>query len=373
MVQNKLQPTEIARGILLLGVFHIHAMYAVLDHLGDPGAVRGAWLQIKLLAPHVVIFFALSGITSKSIADKTFVIVANRSLMLLLIAAFSHIIGILIQYALWQEWISAYRFAKDIVKPIIYGTGYATFVAWFFVVLAIIRVFAFFFTWNLRYFVALTVIATAGVAASIYLKLPDNLYEWRNWPAAFLMFLLGTRIAEGWRVPHWVGLPAVAAGLAGPVFNSPTLLTDGICIVCDPQFVAEPMVGGYGFMPLYFLGEFLFFFGLLWVSRLIAATPIAGFLVYVGRRSIKLLLLHGWVILSIYGVAAYLPPTWRGVPLFLGIFAANTLLHVLLYEILNKPLDRFILACSITSRRLIAIAEGVIRFARPLPSRPHQP
>lgn len=178
------------------------------------------------------------------------------------------------------------------------------------------------------------------------------------------MFVLGTRIAQGWRIPHWAGLPAALAGLLLPLFNRPALWAEGLCLRCDPQFVAQPTVGGYGFMPLYFAQELLAVFGLLWLAGLLTTTPLARALAWVGRRSLPLLVMHGWVILSAYGLASFISAPSAGAWFFLAVFAANTLLHVLLYRILAKLLGMFFMACSATSRRLVTMARSAGRAAR---------
>jgi hypothetical protein len=363
MTSGSDQHVETARGILLLGVFHIHALYALLEHMGDADMAGLAWLQVKVLAPHVVLYFALSGMTSKALADKRLALVAARSQMLMLVAIFSHVIGELLQLALWKPWDSAQDALTDMALPIALGTGHSNYVAWFFVVLAVVRLLAFWLTSNVRAFAILIGVAAAAVAASVALDLPDNLYEWRNWPAALLMFMLGTRIAQGWRVPHWAGLPAILVGLALPLFNRPMLWTEGPCLNCDPQFVAQPMVGSYGFMPLYLVQELLAVLGLLWLARMAASTAIGSALAWVGRRSIQLLVLHGWVIVSVYAVAAFIAPLLTSAWMFLAVFAGNVLLHVMLYKLLERLLSRFLLACSRASRKLVAMTGAIGRAA----------
>jgi fucose 4-O-acetylase-like acetyltransferase len=354
MTPRPAAPVEAARGLMLLGVFHIHALYACLDHLGDGGLARQAQWQIKALAPHVVLYFALAGMTSRSLADKAWPVVLQRSLMLLLVALFSHAPGVLLQYALWKPWTSAIGVLAEIARPIVDGTGYSTFVAWFFVVLAITRLFAFAFAKGWRYSMAALGGAAVCVVAARWLGLADNFYEWRNWPAALALFVLGTRIAPTWRVPHAVGALSAAAGLALPLINRPALWSEGPCWTCDAGFVAQPMVGGYGFMPLYFAQEGVAVIGLLWLSQAAAALPVGRFLAYVGRRSLPLLVLHGWVILSLYGLAAYAVPRSAGVWLFVAIVIVNTALHLALYRLLTTPLDRFVALCSATSRWMLA-------------------
>ena len=364
MTPRPAAPVEVGRGLLLLGVFHIHALYAALDHLGNGELARQAQWQIKALAPHVALYFALAGMTSRSLADKAWPLVIQRSLMLLLVALFSHALGVLILHALSTPWTSAFDLLVEIARPVIEGTGYSTFVAWFFVVLAITRLFAFALAKDWRYFFVALACTAALVAAARGLGLADNVYEWRNWPAALVLFWLGTRIAPAWRVPHTVGMLSVIAGLALPLINRPALWREGVCLACDAGFVAQPMVGGYGFMPLYFLQEGIAVIGLLWLSQSAATLSVGRFLAYVGRHSMPLLLLHGWLILSLYGFVAYVLPRGAGAWLFVAIFAINTVLHLALYRLLRTPLDRFIALCSAASRRLTILLRAVLDRSR---------
>jgi hypothetical protein len=352
MTPRPAAPVEIGRGLLLLGVFHIHALYAALDHLGNGDLAPQAQWQIKALAPHVALYFALAGMTSRSLAGKAWPLVIQRSLLLLLVALFSHALGVLILQALSTPWRSAFELVVAIARPVIDGTGYSTFVAWFFVVLAVTRLFAFALAKGWQYLVVTLASAAALVVGGRWLGLPDNLYEWRNWPAALVLFWLGTRIAPAWRVPHALGVLSVTAGLALPLINRPALWRDGVCLACDTSFVAQPMVGGYGFMPMYFLQEGIAVIGLLWLSQRAATLPVGRFLAYVGRRSMPLLLLHGWLILLLYGLIPYVLPRDAGAWLFVAILAANTVLHLVLYRLLQWPLDRFIALCSAASRRV---------------------
>jgi fucose 4-O-acetylase-like acetyltransferase len=360
-MSSKAQPVDAARGLLLLGVLHIHVLHWLVDHLADPGTARLAGLQIKLLTPHVVLFFALSGMTSAALGDKSIAIVVQRSLMLILVAAFSHAIGVLIQYTLWRPWRDGVDPWAEVLRPIVVGTGHVNVIGWFFIVLAVVRVLAFVLSSHWRAFALVLTVVVALIVAGQSLGLPDNLYEWRHWPAALLMFLLGTRLARVQRVPHWIGLPAAAAGLVLPAFNRPGLWAEGLCLRCDPQFVAQPIVGGYGFWPLYAAQEALAVVGLLWLAGLLTQTPLAGALAWVGRRSLQLLVLHGWVILSAYGVIAFIAVPSAGAWLFIAVFAANTLVHVVLYKMFAKPLGLFFSACSASSRRWVTAARAARR------------
>jgi peptidoglycan/LPS O-acetylase OafA/YrhL len=108
-------------------------------------------------------------------------------------------------------------------------------------------------------------------------------------------------------------------------------------------------------MPLYFLQEGIAVIGLLWLAQSLAALSPGRFLAYVGRRSMPLLLLHGWLILLLYGLIGPVLPRGAGVWLFGIIFAVNTVLHLALYRLLQRPLDRFIALCSAASHRLMRL------------------
>jgi peptidoglycan/LPS O-acetylase OafA/YrhL len=225
-------------------------------------------------------------------------------------------------------------------RPIVLGTEYTNVVGWFFVVLAVVRVLAYLLSWRWGAFVLAVVIAVAAIVASERLGLPDNLYEWRHWPAALLMFMLGTRLARTRRIPHWLGLTAAAAGLALPLANRPGLWAEG-------------------FLPLYAAQEVAALVGLLWLAGLLARTPLAHALAWVCHRSLPLLVLHGWVILSVYGLVVSIVVPSMGAWLLLAVFAANTALHLLLYRLLAKPLGLFFSACSATSRKLGAACRSL--------------
>ncbi len=351
-------PVEAARGLLLLGVFHIHALYASLEHLGE--VARQAQWQIKVLAPHVALYFALAGMTSRSLADKAWPAVVHRSLMLLLLALFSHALGVLILQALLKPWPSVPTLLAEVARPLVYGTGYATSVEWFFVVLAVVRLFAFAAARGWHRLLFALVAAAALVSAARFLGAPDNAYEWRNWPAALLLFWLGTRLAPNWRVPHALGLICAVAGLTLPLLNRPALLRDGPCLTCDIDFVAQPMLGGYGVMPLYLLQEGVATLGLLWLAQQVAPLRLGRFLAWVGRHSLQLLLLHGWVSVATYGLIWQVLPSAPGSWLFMAIFLVNTALHLLLYRLLRRPLDRVVALCAAASRRLVALARRPI-------------
>ncbi len=350
---------EFGRGLLLLGVFHVHLMYASIDHLGSDLARQAQW-QIKVLSPHVALFFALAGMTGRALPDKSWPAALHRSLMLLLVATFSHALGVLLLLGTGQSAGSGRAVLGALLRPIIDGTGHSTYVAWFFIVLAVVRLLAYALARGWRTASVVLVSAAAIVAGARWLGAADSFWDWRTWPAALLMFWLGTRIASGWRVPLAIGATGIVAALALPLVNDPSLLQQGPCWACHPAFVAQPTMGSYGVLPLYLAQEVAALFGLLWLAQRLAERPLGRLLGFIGHRSLQLLLLHGWVLLTFYGLMSHAPLRSAGPWLFVLLFALNVLLHLALYRVLRTPLDRFVALCARTSRRLVARAQRTV-------------
>ena len=261
------QRQVIARGYLLICVFYVHALYGVFQSLGgDPDRAMMAGVQLKLLAPDVSAFFFLSGMSARSFYRKGWLPALQPSLMLLILAALAHVVAVLLDMAVQQVWYGQVWFIRKMFKPIVFATSYQNFVSWFLVVLAFARLFAYIFMRSWRIFLGVAALAVGTVLASRAIGLPDNMYEWRNWPTATLFFLLGMRVPARWNIGTVWGLLALPATIALAWFNRPDLLTAGPCMTCDLGFVAQPMIGQYGSLPIYIVQQLLFAVFLLWAA-----------------------------------------------------------------------------------------------------------
>jgi peptidoglycan/LPS O-acetylase OafA/YrhL len=347
---------EIARGFLILGVLHVHVMYALSYSVGSPEMSPMAWMKIKVLSPGVAAFFVLAGMGSKHLAARPTRLVLSKSLMLWLLTVVSHILGVALSHLVYEEWVSWRAFAMTVIKPIVYGTGYATFVSWFFTVLATVRVLVHLLGRLPWLFLPVVLALVALLLAANARGLPDNLHEWRNWPAAFLLFLIGMRIPNNLTVPQWAGpLAFVAACLIGMI-NSPTLLSHGPEWNREPTFVAEPMIGRFGFAPLFFLQIAAAMVFLIWLGRTAYGTLPGRILRYFGSNSLQILLLHGLVIVSLYPLATRLFPDRESIILFVAILIVNPALHALIYRLAQQPLHGMIRACGRLSGRMVDAA-----------------
>jgi len=327
-----------ARGYMLLGIIYLHAVLAFVTKREADG-IAASFVQIKLLAPHVSAFFFLSGMGARQIGRRGFWQVVRQGASLVMLAILSHVTGFVLMALVHGTGQGLGGSLRLLVEPIVLGVGYSTFVAWFFLALAMARILTYLFYRSLVVFALVVVALTALVLLSQRLGLPDNMWEWRNWPAAFLFFLIGTRLPRDFAVPVPWGLAAGAGAAVLAWFNRPGVLWEGPCLACDLTFVSQPMVGGYGSIPVFLAQEALFAAFLLSMARLTRPLWITRFASYVGRNSVLFLLLNGWVILVIYPFLLPLLP-WRDSPLlFVGFLLGGTVLHWALFRLLHKPLS----------------------------------
>ena len=349
---------EIGRGVLIVFVFYVHSLYALTGSTPDAQRFALAWFQLKVLAPQVAIFFLLAGMTSHSIAGRPLRVILARSLMLLLLAVVSHLVGAVLETLLYPGHFPWAGLPRRLAGPILYGTGYSTFVAWFFIVLAITRLLAWCFHHDRRIFLAGAVgIAAVGLGAS-RLGLPDNLFEWRNLPVAVTLFLLGMRIGSDRPVPHWAALAGLAGAMAIGLLVSPRLLEQGLCLRCDLTFVAQPMVGGYGVLPAYLLQLAGGSLALLGAAQWLCGTGLGRMAGFFGRSSLMFLLLHGWVITAFYPAATLVLPREENLLLYPAIMVFNLVLHAALFVPLRPLLAGTIALCGRIARGLPGMARA---------------
>jgi peptidoglycan/LPS O-acetylase OafA/YrhL len=353
MPQLSSRSIEVSRGLLLLGVVYVHALHWVVAMHADAQVDLWAQWQIKFLGGYVVLFFALAGMTQRHLADKPFSLVVSRSLMLLLLGAACHIGSVLIEQAVYMPSTHPYDLLRALAKPLVYGDVDTS--AWFFLVLALVRVFAWLALRNWRMFLGVAAIAAAAVALSLVREWSLNFWGWRHWPAALLLFIVGMRVPPGWTVPHRWGAALFALALVLPLMNSPSVLRGDWCVFCDQDVLITPALGLQGPMPLLFWVQALVSVpALVWLAGGLCASPLARVLAYAGRHSHALLLLHAWLV-PLTGYAALLPFTLDAPWLFLAVLVAGTIIHLASLRLLKVPLlDRTVKLCAWVAQRLAA-------------------
>lgn len=330
---------------MLMGIFYVHLLISFAQTRVDPADAAAAFVQIKLLAPHVAVFFFLSGSGARYIGKRAFPTILAQSLMLLLVAATLQVVG----YAIgpfWHQppagWADAVR---QMLKPILIGTGHATFVAWFFVVLAIVRVLAWGLARGWRLGVTMIVGFAALIALGSLIVESRNLFEWRIVPIALLFFWIGARIPRRLDIPAWAGLSALLLTLVLTWFNRPGLLWQGPCLACDPLFVSQPTVGQFDTIPVYIVQELLFLVFLLWGSQQSSALGTAALSRFFGHYSMQTLMLHGWLMAGLLPFLIPLYPDHPSLWLFALMLFGSIVVHAALLWVLRPFLDRCLAMC----------------------------
>lgn len=329
----------VARGYLLIAVFYVHALYGVFQSMGaNPAQAMAAGAQLKLLAPQISAFFFLSGMAAPHLNRKHWLAAIKPSIVLVILAALSHLGAIAFDLATTPRWYGWRWLAHIALKPIAVGTGYASFVAWFFVVLAAARLFAYLMLRARLVLILVLVVSGALIATADWRGWTDNFYEWRNWPTATLFFLIGMRVAIDRRIPTALGLLALPATLLVAWLNRPGLLAEGPCFTCELAFVAQPMVGQYGSFPVYVAEQLLFITFLLWVSGRTADTMPGRVAAFFGNESLAMLLMHGWVLTLLYFPAGRSLPGKESIFLFVSILATVIVVHGFLFFVFKGAL-----------------------------------
>lgn len=336
--QVALHRQEIARGILLLFVFYLHGVFVLVDHVGGPQAGPIAWFQNRLLAAHVALFFVLAGQSAANIGLRPLRSVLGRSLALLVLAAISHIPAVLFIDRVWEGRVARSQLLRDLTEPILLGTGYWTSVPWFFVVLAVTRLLAYAFVRSKAWFVVWSLAVAAAAWAGELLALTDNLYEWRNLPVALPLFIAGMYLPKRWSSPRWLVILAIIGAPLAAFANSPGAF-HWPCFDCDRLFVQQPFVGEMGLAPLLFVSLAFGYCLLSYTAAVLVGSRIGRAIQPFGRYSLRFLLLHGWLLVTIYPFAIGLLPKQEQWSVFVGLFLILPPLHWFLFLLLRRPLS----------------------------------
>ncbi|WP_448501135.1 acyltransferase family protein [Sphingomonas sp.] len=354
---------DVGRGLLLGGILYVHFVIAFAQTRTDPMGAVASFVQIKLLASHVAVFFVLAGMGARHIARRGWRSVTGQSLMLVVLAAFSHAIGYWIGPFVHNPPMFWGGAVYGLVKPIVSGTGYATFVAWFFVSLATARLLAYWIARGWRGGLAAVALYTLAILGLRAAGFPDNAYEWRTVPIATLLFLIGMRIGRDWHVGSPLGLAALLVSLALGWFNRPGLLATGPCLDCDLFFVAQPLVGQHGSLPVFVVQELAFAVFILASARWLILRGLAAPIAFLGRNAMPLLLLHGWVLVGVLPWLLPRMPPRESAILFPIVAVASWMGHVALLWALRRPVEWLLILANRIARAMLDRGERLVRSA----------
>jgi hypothetical protein len=340
---------EAVRGYLIIGVFFVHALWDSTFFVQHWWQTPLSFALAKLAAPYISIYFFLSGMSARNLRKKSFRSMLPQSLMLILTAWASEGFAIILQNLLFGGFGYGLPFIRAALRPMLYGTGGCNFVTWFFTTLAVVRILGWVFVRDKFHFLLVVTVMGAFILGSIRLHLPDNLYEWRNWPMAALFFIGGMVLPKDFWVPRSLALVSLVLSFVLLWFNAPDLWTRGPCLTCHVSFAAQPMLGRWGSFPLYVLGAALGAVFLLWGGQDPYPAMLGKVARFFGRASLQFLLLHGWLlVMTEVWFALYAPRHMNlleNALFLLAVFVANPILHALVFRYTAKFLNNVLARC----------------------------
>lgn len=336
---------DIARGIGMALVIYGHFLEPLYPARPDLGRtfIDAAFTQWQVIYSfHMMLFFLVSGAVNRSLPKKVWPEVVRGSLRLLALAWVVHLLGMCVIFAFGMApdaATSVWSAAVAIFNPILQGFYWSVGVLWFLTSLCFVQLLAYFL---LRHLPALSIVLVAmlGTAVVVYFDAP-NQYLFRTWLPGLSFFALGYLFAQ-WQLrwPVWLCIPLSAA----VVFLAP--LNDGCAYTLhnacqkfgDGPFAVRMFGGGYGFLPLFFLNAQLGTLAVVCLSRGLARFRASGILAYMGKNSLDLFIINGFV-------ATFLPPVIAGFhwpPLtalhYLVLGVALVAAHLLVQRLLRRVL-----------------------------------
>ncbi len=288
---------------------------------------------------HMMLFFFVSGVVNRSLPKKPWHEALRASLRLLALAWVVHLLGVFVAFVSGTRpdlFASAQTALSGTLLPLVQGYYWSVGVLWFLTSLCCVQFLAY-LCLHFRIPPPLIIVAALiGTVAVVYLDAP-NQFLFRTWMPALSFFVLGFVWSQHLpRLPGWTLVPlCIAVVLLAPL-NGGCSFSAGE--TCEPTFGVRMFAGAYGYLPLFFLSAVVGTLAVASASMLLAKTALAEFLATIGRNSLELFIINGFV-------ATFLPPVIAGVRWpasswwFYPIAAVIVIaLHLVALQLLRVPL-----------------------------------
>jgi fucose 4-O-acetylase-like acetyltransferase len=347
---------DIARGIGMVLVIYGHLLEPIYQDLNWKvrfESAAGQWQVIYSF--HMMVFFLISGAVNRNLPKKAWPEVLRGSLRLLALAWVVHIIGTLGNLALQPElrssaWNVAYAFVDPIVEGYLWSVG----VLWFLTSLCFVQILAYF---TLRRFPALAVVLVAMAATAVTPYLPEQ-YLLKTWLPGLSFFALGYLLSQ-WQVrwPFWAALPLLAVTiLLAPLNHGCSFSFTNACGTVP--FGVRMFAGSFGFLPMFFLSSLAGSLTVVCLSAGLARISASRLLAYMGRKSLDLFIINGFVATFLFGTFWHIPWPQLTVFHYIGLFIAIVAAHLLALQILKPVLGRIDAAAVAISNYLTRLLAG---------------
>ncbi len=341
-------------------VLYGHALEVLFLERPDAVVLAPAFLQYKVLAAFAMpLFFLVSGAGASKLASKGWRNVLKTSLFLLVLAYSVHAFGLLALAA--QQGLGAgpdidllrYGFESSLK-----GRDFSTVVVWFLVALAFVRLIAFAVFRHAPPRLAWAIVAALGLASLLVPHLPQA-FMLRTWFAGTVFFALGMAFSGHLRTaPLWLA-PVLAPAVAWLALANRGCAWDPLPACPQWQLKTESVVwlhtGEVGFIPLFYATAALGCVLALCVARALAGSVFGPALARIGRKTLELLVINGFVLVFLQPVLQDIPLGEAGFWLYPVLLAGVIALHLLLLRLLQQPLSALQRFASRVAERLIGL------------------
>jgi len=357
---------DVARGIGILLVLYGHALEILIKERPDQVLTQSAFDQWQVIyAFHMPLFFLVSGAVNLNIKEKSLRQVAENSLGLIFLAFIVHIAGsVVLFFDRVLPWTDL-EVLKETFTPLIKGAGFSTVVLWFLYAIAVVQ-FLFYLAMRSgelekpRHRLALTAVlgllCGVSILGLLFPNLPSYL-QFKAWFLGLVYFAVGYFLSRTRRIalPLILAVPLLALLIVlAPLNHGCTFNLTPSCT--DPStpghFAASVITGEIGNWLLFVTTALVGCAATLSLSRLKILRPLA----YLGRCSLELFLVNGFVLVFINHELTQIPISELG----FGLGGYDVIAGVVAAQIALVAVARAQLAALRTfSNRLAARATGV--------------
>jgi fucose 4-O-acetylase-like acetyltransferase len=326
---------DIARGIGMILVIYGHLLEPIYPAHNGRTLVESAAVQWQIIYSfHMMLFFLVSGAVNRSLPKKAWPDVLRGSLRLLALAWVVHILGAIFGMVINPEARSSLSGAVwAIFDPILEGYLWSIGVLWFLTSLCFVQILAYL---TLRRIPALAVVLVAMAATAVTIYLPSQ-YLLKTWLPGLSFFALGFLFSQ-WQVrwPFWAAIPLFAATvLFAPLNHGCSFSFFENCGTVP--FGVRMFAGSYGFLPMFFLSSLAGSLTVVCLSAGLAKFSVSNLLAYMGRNSLELFIINGFVATFLFGTFWQMEWPHLTVLHYIGLFIGIVGAHLLALQIL-KPL-----------------------------------
>jgi fucose 4-O-acetylase-like acetyltransferase len=327
---------DIARGIGMMLVIYGHLLEPMYPAHNGRALIQMAADQWQVIYSfHMMLFFLVSGAVNRNLTKKAFPEVLRGSLRLLALAWVVHILGAFVNIAIQPELRSSFGAAAwSIVDPILEGYKWSVGVLWFLTSLCFVQILAYV---SLRLFPAIAVVLFAMAATAATGFLPEQ-YLMKTWMPGLSFFALGYLFSQ-WQVrwPFWAAIPLLAATIYIAPLNHGCSFDFARACGSDP-FSVRMFMGSYGFLPVFFLSSLAGSLAVVCLSAGLARFSASSLLAYMGRKSLELFFINGFVATFLFGYFWEMQWPQLTVLHYMGLFIAIVGAHLVALQVLSPVL-----------------------------------